>query len=62
MIYKKQCIVDNQLFSVDNIDDNSQEYQPNQDTIDALNEYKAMKKNKQDYKRYSSFKEILKEV
>ena len=59
MVYKKQCVFDNQLFSVDNFDDNSQEYQPNQDKIDALNEYKAMKKNKQDYKRYSSFKEIL---
>ena len=36
---------------------------PNQDTIEALSEYKGMKKKgKNGYKRYSSFKEILREV
>lgn len=36
---------------------------PNNDTIEALDEYKDMKKKgKNGYKRYSSFKEVLHEV
>lgn len=36
---------------------------PNNDTMEALNEYKDMKKKgKNGYKRYSSFKEVLHEV
>ena len=35
---------------------------PNQETIDALNELDEMKKNKEKYKRYSSFDEVLKEI
>ena len=62
MVYKKQCISENQEFPADKLNGSNQDYKPNKDTIDALNEYKAMKKNKQDYKRYSSFKEILKEI
>ena len=34
---------------------------PNQTTIDALNEYDEMKKDKTKYKRYDSFSEVLKE-
>ncbi|MBQ0067612.1 MAG: type II toxin-antitoxin system RelB/DinJ family antitoxin [Phascolarctobacterium sp.] len=36
---------------------------PTQTTVDALNEYEDMKKHeKNEYKRYGSFKEILREV
>lgn len=35
---------------------------PNKTTEAALSEYGEMKKNKQKYKRYSSFSEILKEA
>ena len=35
---------------------------PNQDTIDALNEYEEMKKHPENYKKYSSFKEALKDI
>ena len=34
---------------------------PNDETIEALNEYNEMKTNKTKYKRYSSFKGVLKE-
>ena len=34
---------------------------PNQTTIDALNELDEMKKDKKKYKRYDSFKDLLKE-
>ena len=34
---------------------------PNQTTIDALNEYSEMKKNKKKYKRHDSFDDLLKE-
>ena len=34
---------------------------PNKETIEALNEYKEMKGNKEKYKRYDSFDDILKE-
>lgn len=33
---------------------------PNDETIEALNEYPEMKKNKKKYKRYSSAEEIIK--
>lgn len=32
---------------------------PNQNTIDALNEYDEMKKNKKKYKRYDSASDVL---
>ena len=35
---------------------------PNQDTIDALGEYDAMKNHSEEYKRYDSFSELLGEV
>ncbi|MCQ2794316.1 MAG: type II toxin-antitoxin system RelB/DinJ family antitoxin [Bacilli bacterium] len=35
---------------------------PNKETMAALREYPEMKTNKKKYKRYGSFKEILKEV
>ena len=35
---------------------------PNQETIDALNEYEEMKKNKEKYKRYSSVDELLDDI
>ena len=35
---------------------------PNQTTIDALNEFYEMKKHPEKYKKYSSFKEALKEA
>lgn len=35
---------------------------PNADTRAALMEYEQMKKDKEKYKRYSSFDEILKEI
>ena len=35
---------------------------PNQDTLEALAEYKAMKKDKTKYKRYNSFKELLEDL
>ena len=35
---------------------------PNAETMAALNEYENMKKNPENYKRYSSFDEILDEV
>ena len=34
---------------------------PNEETIEALNEYPEMKSNKKKYKRYSSFKEAVAE-
>ena len=34
---------------------------PNQTTIDALNEFSEMKKDKKKYKRYNSFSELLEE-
>lgn len=36
--------------------------EPNQTTIDALNELKAMMSNKSDYKRYDSFADAMKEL
>ena len=35
---------------------------PNEKTINALNEYEAMKKDKVHYKRYSSFAEAVKDL
>ena len=35
---------------------------PNQTTIDALNEYQEMKTNKEAYKRFDSFDDVLKEL
>ncbi len=35
---------------------------PNKETLDALNEFKAMTNDKDNYKRYDSFDELLKEV
>ena len=35
---------------------------PSKETEEALNEYPEMKKNKEKYKRYSSFEEILKGI
>ena len=35
---------------------------PNQETIDALNEYYEMKAHPEKYKKYDSFKEIMDEV
>lgn len=35
---------------------------PNNETIEALEEYNEMKNNKEKYKRYTSFDEILKEI
>ena len=35
---------------------------PNKETIKALNEYEAMKKDTVKYKRYSSFAEALKDL
>ena len=56
-------VITNSMDTEDRFNDNAQKnYQPNKMTIDALNEFNEMKKNKQDYKRYSSFKEILKEI
>ena len=34
---------------------------PNEETIEALNEYSEMKSNKKKYKRYSSFREAVAE-
>ena len=34
---------------------------PNKETIEALNEFSRMKSDKFEYKRYSSFSEIMKE-
>ena len=35
---------------------------PNQETIDALNEYYEMKAHPEKYKKYSSFREAMEEV
>ena len=35
---------------------------PNEDTLEAFNEAKEMKTNKEKYKRYNSFEEIIKEI
>lgn len=35
---------------------------PNKETIEALAEYKKMKENKEEYKRYDSFKDLLKDL
>ena len=35
---------------------------PNETTIEALNEKEEMKKNKQKYKRYDDFKDVLKDI
>ena len=35
---------------------------PNKETLDALNEFKAMTNDTDNYKRYDSFDELLKEV
>jgi DNA-damage-inducible protein J len=35
---------------------------PNAETIAAMNEYYAMKENPENYKRYSSFKDVVNEV
>ena len=35
---------------------------PNADTLAAMNEYYAMKEHPEDYKTYSSFKELMNEV
>ena len=35
---------------------------PNKDTLEALNERQEMKTNKEKYKRYSSFNELLEEI
>lgn len=35
---------------------------PNDETEEALNEYPEMKKDKEKYKRHSSFEEILKDI
>ncbi|MGN1112383.1 MAG: hypothetical protein ACI4RP_04180 [Acutalibacteraceae bacterium] len=35
---------------------------PNSDTIAAMKEYDAMKKRPEDYKKYSSFSDLLSEV
>ena len=35
---------------------------PNRETIEAFNEYNDMKNNKEKYKRYSSFNELLEEL
>ncbi len=35
---------------------------PNKETIDALNEFKAMISNKENYKRYDSFDDLMKET
>ena len=35
---------------------------PNKETVDALNEFKAMISDKDAYKRYDSFDDLLKEV
>ena len=35
---------------------------PNKETIEALNEFSEMKNNKEKYKRYASFEDILKEI
>lgn len=35
---------------------------PNQETLDAMNEYYTMKANPEQYKRYSTFKELRDEV
>lgn len=35
---------------------------PNKETIDALNEFDEMKNDKEKYKRYASFKDIMEEI
>ena len=35
---------------------------PNKETVEALNEFKAMVSDKDNYKRYDSFNDLLKEV
>ena len=35
---------------------------PNKETIDALNEFDEMKNDKEKFKRYASFKDIMEEV
>ena len=35
---------------------------PNKETEEALGEFEEMKKNKQKYKRYSKFDDVLKEI
>ena len=35
---------------------------PNEETVAALAEYEEMKKNKEEYKRYENFDEMLKDI
>ncbi len=54
-LFTKQCVRDRKIpFEIC--------LEPNQETIDALNELKAMMSNKEEYKRYDSFAEIVEEL
>ena len=55
-IFLKQCVRTQGLPFLIVRDD------PNADTIAAMNEYSAIKANPERYKRYTSFKEAMKEV
>lgn len=54
-IFIKQCVRDRKLPFEPMLE-------PNQVTIDALNELQAMLTDKEKYKRYNSFAEFLKEL
>ena len=54
-LFAKQCVRDKRIpFDIC--------LEPNQTTIDALNELKAMMSDKETYKRYDSFAEAIEEL
>ncbi len=54
-LFTKQCVRDRKIpFEIC--------LEPNQETIDALKELKAMMENKEEYQGYDNFIEILKEI
>lgn len=51
-----------ELFLHNTVKDEELPLIPNKETIEALKEYEEMKNNPEKYKRYSSFKEAMKDV
>ena len=51
-----------ELFLNNTVKDEELPLIPNKETIEALKEYEEMKNNPEKYKRYSSFKEAMKDV
>ena len=51
-----------ELFLNNTVKDEELPLIPNKETMEALKEYEEMKNNPEKYKRYSSFKEAMKDV